>query len=252
VATHKSSPGSDTPRAPLSRNNLTAIGSAAVIVVYAAGFARTQPAAQRFADEARPIRRPATDESLSSRHPAAEPTPVRRDPAADSATVTTGHSATPAPVTKAAAPIAKRSARHTTTATPSDSVPMNAAPVSNAPLTAALTAPSIPPVQTPASPTTAPADSAPTPEKPTYKDGTYSAWGTSRHGDIQATVTVRNSKIIYASITECLTQYSCSWVAPLPPQVVQRQNAEVDFVSGATQSSNAFYYAVLGALKQAK
>jgi uncharacterized protein with FMN-binding domain len=248
VATHKSSPGSDAPRPPFSRNNLTAIGSAAVIVVYAAGFARTQPAAERFADEARPIRRPATDESLSSRHPADEPTPVHRDSAADSATVTTGQSVTPALVTKAAAPIAKRSARDTTRATPSDSVPASPAPVP----TAALTAPLAAPVQSPASPTTAPADSAPTPEKPTYKDGTYSAWGTSRHGDIQATVTVRNSKIIYASITECLTQYSCSWVAPLPPQVVQRQNAEVDFVSGATQSSNAFYYAVLGALKQAK
>jgi uncharacterized protein with FMN-binding domain len=38
----------------------------------------------------------------------------------------------------------------------------------------------------------------------------------------------------------------------LPPQVIQRQTAEVDYVSGATQSSNAFYYAIVEALKQAK
>lgn len=38
----------------------------------------------------------------------------------------------------------------------------------------------------------------------------------------------------------------------LPPQVVSRQSAEVDFVSGATQSTNAFYYAVLDALAKAK
>jgi uncharacterized protein with FMN-binding domain len=38
----------------------------------------------------------------------------------------------------------------------------------------------------------------------------------------------------------------------LPQQVIDRQSAEVDFVSGATQSTNAFYYAVLNALKKAK
>ena len=38
----------------------------------------------------------------------------------------------------------------------------------------------------------------------------------------------------------------------LPPQVIARQSAEVDYVSGATQSSNAFYGAVVDALKQAK
>jgi len=38
----------------------------------------------------------------------------------------------------------------------------------------------------------------------------------------------------------------------LPPQVVTRQSAEVDYVSGATQSSNAFYYAIVEALSKAK
>jgi uncharacterized protein with FMN-binding domain len=100
----------------------------------------------------------------------------------------------------------------------------------------------------------APVDTAQPPAKPSgaYKDGTYSGWGTSRHGDIQATVSIKDGKIIYASVTECRTQYSCSWISALPPQVVARQSPEVDYVSGATQSTNAFYYAVVEALKQAK
>ena len=34
--------------------------------------------------------------------------------------------------------------------------------------------------------------------------------------------------------------------------VAQRQSPEVDYVSGATQSTNAFYYAVVEALSKAK
>jgi len=34
--------------------------------------------------------------------------------------------------------------------------------------------------------------------------------------------------------------------------VVARQSPEVDYVSGATQSTNAFYYAVVEALARAK
>jgi uncharacterized protein with FMN-binding domain len=95
---------------------------------------------------------------------------------------------------------------------------------------------------------------APAPVKPPslYKDGAYSGWGTSRHGDIQSTVVIEGGRIVSASITQCLTRYSCSWIAQLPPQVVTRQSAEVDFVSGATQSVYAFYYAILEALAKAK
>jgi uncharacterized protein with FMN-binding domain len=85
-----------------------------------------------------------------------------------------------------------------------------------------------------------------------WKDGTYTGWGTSRHGDIQASVVVEGGRIASAVIAQCLTRYSCSWIAPLPPQVVSRQSPEVDYVSGATQSTNAFYYAVVEALSKAK
>jgi uncharacterized protein with FMN-binding domain len=84
------------------------------------------------------------------------------------------------------------------------------------------------------------------------KNGVFSGWGTSRHGDIQASIEIKDGRIVGAYISQCLTQYSCAWISMLPGQVVTRQTAEVDYVSGATQSSNAFYYAVVEALKRAK
>jgi uncharacterized protein with FMN-binding domain len=88
--------------------------------------------------------------------------------------------------------------------------------------------------------------------KEKYKEGTYLGWGTSRHGDIQASVTIESGRITAAKIAQCWTRYSCSWVAHLPPQIVARQSPDCDYVSGATQSANAFYYAVVDALTKAK
>lgn len=94
--------------------------------------------------------------------------------------------------------------------------------------------------------------SKPDPERAPWKDGIYSGWGTSRHGDIEASVEISGGKITSAFISQCLTRYPCSWISRLPPQVVERQSAQVDYVSGATQSTNAFYYAVMEALSKAK
>ena len=87
---------------------------------------------------------------------------------------------------------------------------------------------------------------------PPWKDGTYDGWGTCRHGDIQATVVIEAGRIASATITQCLTRYSCDIIEKLPPEVSQRQSPEVDYVSGATQSAGAFYWAVVGALGKAK
>jgi uncharacterized protein with FMN-binding domain len=65
-------------------------------------------------------------------------------------------------------------------------------------------------------------------------------------------VIIEDGRIQSASIAQCLTRYSCSVIGRLPPEVAQRQSAEVDYVSGATQSANAFYYAVVDALAKAK
>lgn len=84
-----------------------------------------------------------------------------------------------------------------------------------------------------------------------YRDGTYSAWGDSIHGRVLATVVIRRGRISSAEITRCRMRYPCSMIAMLPSQVVARQGADVDIVSGATQSGQAYAAAVAGALEQA-
>jgi uncharacterized protein with FMN-binding domain len=84
-----------------------------------------------------------------------------------------------------------------------------------------------------------------------YRDGTYLGTGTSRHGSIEATVTVSGGKIAAVEISQCLTRYSCSRISALPPEVVARQSAKVDYISGATDSSRAFAQAVANALAAA-
>jgi uncharacterized protein with FMN-binding domain len=202
-------------------NNLVALGSAAVFTVYAAGFVRTRPAAQRFAQQAE--RRPTPVTRIAAATPAAEST------AADSV-ATPVPAAQPAPVANVPAP------------TPAPA-PAPASPTPARDSSRNVVAPAAPA-----------ADSAPAgdKDKARLKDGIFFGWGTSRHGDIQAGIEIKNGRIISAFISECLTQYSCSWIQMLPSQVIARQSADVDFVSGATQSTNAFYYAVTDALKKAK
>ncbi|MFN8585776.1 MAG: FMN-binding protein [Dehalococcoidia bacterium] len=84
-----------------------------------------------------------------------------------------------------------------------------------------------------------------------YRDGTYVGFGTGRHGSIEATVTVEGGKITAVQISQCLTRYPCSRIGALPGQVVSRQSAQVDYVSGATDSSRSFIQAVTNALATA-
>jgi uncharacterized protein with FMN-binding domain len=93
---------------------------------------------------------------------------------------------------------------------------------------------------------------APAPPAPKWKDGKYTGWGYSRHGDIEAAVVIEGGRIASATISQCLTRYSCSVIDSLPPEVAQRQSPDVDYVSGATQSADAFYGAVVEALAKAK
>ncbi len=85
-----------------------------------------------------------------------------------------------------------------------------------------------------------------------YKDGTYTGWGSCPHGNLQALVVIRHGRIIAASIAQCFTRYSSDVIAPLPGQVVARQGADVDLVSRATESSDAFIIAVTRALAKAQ
>jgi uncharacterized protein with FMN-binding domain len=271
-------------------NGLVALSSAAVLTVYGAGYLRTRAAAERLEAAERPrIQIPdALGDWTQSRSPApAAIVPAVLEPQADVPDVPNVADATsasvaapdpvpgPAPtvpaspsasrtqvqplpaVKKAAEPaVAEAQAAAVQVTPPSAPQAAPAALPAAAAAPAAATPVSIPAVDPPPPvPPVPPVDTAPqptAPPAPQYKDGTYSGWGTSRHGDIKAAVVVDGGRIVSAVIAECWTRYSCSWVAHLQGQVVARQSQEVDYVSGATQSANAFYYAVSEALSKAK
>ena len=208
-------------------NGLVALSSAAVLAVYAAGYARTRSAAAKFETqtaERRPAPLPAAPANQSSLAELQPPPSPEKSP--------------PPSKTEKPGPVAAEQVAPA----PETAPPAAAAAVAVAePAPAPEPAPSAPPPQPP-----------PPPSAPTWKDGTYTGWGTSRHGDIQAQVVIAAGRVASATIAQCLTRYSCSVIEKLPPEVAQRQSPEVDYVSGATQSTNAFYYAVVEALNKAK
>ena len=84
-----------------------------------------------------------------------------------------------------------------------------------------------------------------------YTDGTYSGTGSSRFGNVYVSVTVQGGRIANVAITRVDTSFPASRIASLPGQVLARQSAQVDKVTGATYSSQAFKQAVQQALSQA-
>ena len=108
------------------------------------------------------------------------------------------------------------------------------------------------PVQRSAPPTTAvPAPAPSAALGGALKDGTYTGTGSSRRGDVWVSVEVQSGRIATVTITRSTLQYPLRDIAGLPAQVVQRQSAQVDIVSRATYSSQAFRTAVSQALSQA-
>lgn len=85
-----------------------------------------------------------------------------------------------------------------------------------------------------------------------YKNGTFTGQGMNRRGSIQVQVTINNDKITDVQISDWGMHYSESDVTGLPSEVLKNQNAQVDYVSGATYSSQAFMDAVQDALNQAQ
>ena len=265
-----------------------ALSSAAVLAVYSAGYLRTQAAAERLEaemDQRRPVlpapapilfgtshapppavETPAPETTAEpasvDRSPEAQPVtahapvavvvptppapsqpaPARQEPAKDLAAESLAEAARAgSPSTVQAAPVA--GAPVADAAGVSKTSSGASAPAAVVPATAATEAASIAATDPPAVP--------PAPAAPRYKDGTFIGWGTSRHGDIAAQVVIAGGRITSASIAECLTRWPCTWIDALPAQVVARQSPETDYVSGATQSTNAFYYAVVQALGKA-
>lgn len=81
-----------------------------------------------------------------------------------------------------------------------------------------------------------------------YVDGTYSGTGTSRFGNVYVSVTISGGAISAVQITRVSTSFPMSRIASLPGLVVLKQTANVNAVSGATYSSQAFKQAVSQAL----
>ena len=104
---------------------------------------------------------------------------------------------------------------------------------------------------TSAAPTATPAATTANGTAAAYQDGTYTGTGTSRFGNITVAVTIQGGSISGVTLTKVTTSYRASRIAGLPGQVVARQSANVDLVSGATYSSQAFKTAVAQALAQA-
>ncbi len=261
-------------------NGVVALSSATVLAIYGAGYAQTRAAADRFAQQATerrphiPASRDAAErvaldvgassptEPLPAPAPSPEPeTPVKavvtldKSPAGNlsaEATVTT--SGVPKPEMAAARPAAPKADAPADAAPPTASATTASGPAGEdepaVPEQAAAPvptpAPAPPPAPAPA--VTPPPDSA----KAGYKDGTFYGWGTSRHGDIQAAVVIESGRITVARVERCLTRYSCSWITPIPPRILLKQTTTYDYVSGATESSDAFQDAVAEALSQAK
>lgn len=84
------------------------------------------------------------------------------------------------------------------------------------------------------------------------KDGTFSGTGSNEIGSISVSVTIKQGNITSVEITSDNTRYGQSSILSLPNEVVIRQSADVDTVSGATLSTQDFETAVAQALEQAK
>ncbi len=217
-------------------NSLVAVSCAAVLAVYSAGYARTKEAASQFEEQA---------ERRIERRPVA-PAPVE---AAEVALVPAPDA--PEATARVAAPVVEAPRAIEPVAASAEPEPVAA--VVETPVAQVVETPAAAPVVAVVAPapTPAPPPPPPPPPAPKWKDGSFTGWGTSRHGDIEATVIIEGGKIQVAKISECNTRYSCDVIDMLPPQVTQRQSADVDYVSRATESANAFYYAVVEALNKA-
>ena len=227
------------PRTPSwwKRNDLMTIGSAAVLTVYSAGYFRTRDAAQRFAGEA--SQRHAT--ALSTKGPsvhaiapparsgeggARAPLPVHEAGgwARQAAAPKAGRPRPPSPTPRISRVAGRRRLGHgdrerertcrrdcrNGRCHASCRVARDASPSTSA-------SPVDPPAPQPAAAAPAPDSAAGTAQKKDeadqLKDGVFYGWGTSRHGDIQASVEIKNGKIVGAYIAQCLTRYSCSWIS---------------------------------------
>lgn len=85
-----------------------------------------------------------------------------------------------------------------------------------------------------------------------YRAGRFTGTGASQYGDIWVEVTVTGGRVASVEVTGATTFFPTDAVSPLIGEVIARQSAQVDVVSGATGSSQAFQGAVQQALGKAR
>lgn len=236
------------PKDPPANTHLLTLGTAAVLAVFGAGFVRTQQAAERIEASSRRRHPPAPVAAPNNSADASLPAPTAPGVAAPVSAETTQ----PANVTtELAAKGESTRAASVETGQPTKPKPEQKPDTAKTVSVDEVTVIRPTPVAAETTSGKAPID-VPVGVARDLKDGIYTGWGTSRHGDIESRVEIRNGRIISASIAQCLTMYSVYWIAALPPQVVKRQSPEVDVISGATESSNAFYDGIVLALNKAQ
>jgi uncharacterized protein with FMN-binding domain len=229
-------------------NDLVAASCAAVLAVYAAGYFRTRDAARRFEIHARD-RQPTvpTEPASASPRPIVIEAPMPQSVPGDKANIAVATGIKPAPkaprvATRRPAPASDTRVEASTVAAgpSSQDAPQEIQPV---PLPAQEVNPALP-IAITREPTSVSASK--------WRDGTYTGLGDSPHGDIEARVVIKDGRIVEAGIATCDTRYPCSVIDPLIHQPLERQSPDVDYMSHATESSDAYYYALVAALENAR
>jgi len=227
-------------------NELVGASCAAILTVYAAGYLRTRDEARRLGSEAQ-ARRPERPAHKVASLPLSVPVVRPMDEPQPEAPIYPSASANEVPTPDS-----------TSTSTPSPPPSMapalaktHAAPESANPAVIVLAPIAVEQASEPA-PVADVAETSGIPPLPVWRDGYYTGWGQSRHGDIEAWVTIRQGRIIDAGILNCDTRYPCSVIDDIIHQPVDLQSPDVDKVSRATVSANAYYWGLVEALKKAE
>lgn len=87
-----------------------------------------------------------------------------------------------------------------------------------------------------------------------YKDGTYTGTANGYRPGLTVSVTVKSNKITNIEITQIndTPRFYQRPISVIPDEIIQKQSADVDTVSGATYTSEGIINAVKAALAQAK
>jgi uncharacterized protein with FMN-binding domain len=230
-------------------NNLVAASCAAVLTIYAAGYWRTRDAARQFAAQSKARRLPARTEPPALApliHPESPTvivpsmaTSAGRSSSVAARRVTHAHKGTmtASVVSPAAGPSSSLGATPQSTAAP----PSGEGGIVVAPI----------PMPSEIAPV---ARSAPEPAaapSARWRDGIYRGHGDSPHGDLDVRVVIREGRIVEAAIENCNTRYPCELINPLVQQAIVIQSSNVDYVSRATESSQAYNDGLVEALNKA-